>query len=99
MQLLALASDLKELFGCVEVYDNHLKVSSLSTIPGIIFELKQRNPVKLDRKRKVRYLLLSCFFFFSTKIRGFSKIFNFPEILSLTSLATRETTRIPNLLY
>lgn len=98
MQLLALASDLKELFGCVKVYDNHLKVSSLSTIPGIIFELTQRNPVKLDRKRKVRYLLLSCFFF-STKIRGFSKIFNFPEILSLKSLATRETTRIPNLLY
>ena len=53
MQLLALASDLKELFGCVKVYDNHLKVSSLSTIPGIIFELRQRNPANWTGKGKL----------------------------------------------
>ena len=58
-----------------------------------MFGTKQRNPVKLNRTRKLRYLILGVFWLLllkfnswklvTTQIWNFSKISSFPEMLSL----------------
>ena len=78
-------------------------------------EQNMRILVKLDRARKVWYLLLRVFWlllpkfnfwkgdwalgYVSTQIWDFSNISLFPKILSLKSSTTREATRIASLLY
>ena len=73
-----------------------------TTIQGKIFGTKKRNPVKLDRTRKVWCLLLRAFWlvslkfnfwkgdwalgYVSTQIWDFPNISWFPKILSLTSI-------------
>ena len=81
-----------------------------NTILDKIFGTKWRNPVKLDRARKVWYLLLRVFWllllkfnfwnedwalgYVSTKIWDFPNISLFPKILSLKSFGNSEATHM-----